>query len=53
MAKNLQKVLSGRRVCIPQPMAKKWKIDEGDVVYLEEHDRGILILPTEVKVRAR
>lgn len=48
MASNYQKVLSGRRVSIPDSFSKKYGINEGDIVILEEDKGGLRIIPADV-----
>jgi bifunctional DNA-binding transcriptional regulator/antitoxin component of YhaV-PrlF toxin-antitoxin module len=45
---SFQKVLSGRRVSIPDELSKKYGIREGDIVILKESSNGITIVPAEV-----
>jgi bifunctional DNA-binding transcriptional regulator/antitoxin component of YhaV-PrlF toxin-antitoxin module len=48
MTSNYQKVLSGKKVSIPDSFSKKYRINKGDIVILEE-DRGSLrIIPADV-----
>jgi bifunctional DNA-binding transcriptional regulator/antitoxin component of YhaV-PrlF toxin-antitoxin module len=43
-------VLSGKRITIPDPLSKKYNIQEGDIVIVED-DHGIRIVPVEVRRR--
>ena len=51
MTSNYQKVLSGRRVAIPDNLSKKYGIKEGDVVIIEDSN-GIRIIPADVTPRS-
>ena len=50
---DFQKVLSGRRVAIPQDLAKKYDIKEGDIVMVVDHisGSGIAIIPCDITPR--
>jgi len=48
---NYQKVLSGRRISIPDTLSKKYGIREGDVVIIEDSTNGIRIVPADVVPR--
>lgn len=47
---SYQKVLSGRRISIPDSLSKKYGIKEGDLVIIED-DKGIRIIPADVVKR--
>lgn len=46
-----QKILSGRRIPIPEGFMKKYSIREGDFVVLKEESGKLSILPAEVKIK--
>ena len=43
-----QRILAGKRVSIPEELLKKWNMQEGDFVLVEETDAGITIAPAEI-----
>lgn len=45
----VQRVLSGRRVSIPDDMSKDLGIQEGDYVIVKAENGGIRIVPAEIK----
>jgi AbrB family looped-hinge helix DNA binding protein len=48
MASTYQRVLSGRRVSLPESLVKKFGIKEGDIVIVEEDRDSIRIMPAEI-----
>jgi bifunctional DNA-binding transcriptional regulator/antitoxin component of YhaV-PrlF toxin-antitoxin module len=48
---TFQKVLSGRRVSIPDILSEKYCIKEGDFVIVEDND-GIKITPAQIIKRS-
>lgn len=52
MSSNFQKVMSGRRISIPEILTKEYGIKEGDIVIVENTSKGILIVPAEVVPRS-
>ena len=51
--KNVQKVLSGMRISIPESYTKKWRIHEGDLVILVEKGGCLRIIPADVVEKTR
>ncbi|MDN5847252.1 MAG: AbrB/MazE/SpoVT family DNA-binding domain-containing protein [Candidatus Nitrosocosmicus sp.] len=47
---SYQKVLSGRRISLPDQLTKKYGIKEGDFVIVEDDD-GIKITPAQIVKR--
>ena len=47
MVTTYQKVLSGRRISIPDNLSQKYCIKEGDLVIVEDND-GIKIIPAKI-----
>ena len=45
---SYQKVLSGRRISLPENLCKKYNIREGDFVIVHEDEDGIKIIPADV-----
>ena len=43
-----QKVLSGRRITIPEKLLKKHGLKEGDLITVEDVGDGILIIPVKI-----
>ena len=43
-----QKVLSGKRVSIPEPLLKKHDLKEGDLITIEDTNKGITIIPVKI-----
>ncbi len=51
MQNNLQRVLGGRRITIPEDSGEKLGINVGDYVLVETTDRGITIRPVDIVPR--
>lgn len=46
--KVVQKVLSGRRISIPESYAKEFGINEGDFVIVQLNGKRLEVVPAEV-----
>jgi bifunctional DNA-binding transcriptional regulator/antitoxin component of YhaV-PrlF toxin-antitoxin module len=44
---NVQKVLAGGRISLPESFKRKWEISDGDIVILKEDASGIKIIPAD------
>ncbi|MEM2159743.1 MAG: AbrB/MazE/SpoVT family DNA-binding domain-containing protein [Candidatus Nitrosotenuis sp.] len=43
-----QRILSGKRISIPEAVLKKWHVDEGDFVLVKETKDGLVIVPAQI-----
>ena len=46
--KNVQRVLAGKRISIPEAYAKKYGINEGDFVIVDASGSKLQVVPAEV-----
>jgi bifunctional DNA-binding transcriptional regulator/antitoxin component of YhaV-PrlF toxin-antitoxin module len=51
--RTVQRVLSGRRISIPESYAKKHGVNEGDFIIVEENNGKLNIIPAEVKAKGQ
>lgn len=50
---SLSHVLRNFQVTLPKPIRKRFGVKEGDLIKIEETDRGILIIPLETVDRSQ
>lgn len=48
-ANQPQRILSGKRVSIPEAVLKKWHVVEGDFVIVKETKEGLVIVPAIIR----
>ena len=46
--RNVQKVLAGKRISLPESYAKKYGINEGDFVIVEASGSKLQVVPAQV-----
>lgn len=49
--RNVQKVLAGKRISIPESYAKKYGINEGDFVIVDASGSRLQVIPAEITER--
>ena len=45
---NIQKVLSGGRISLPQDFVRRWDLEVGDFVIVREGEDGVEFFPAEI-----